>query len=292
MCQSRRAFTLIELLVVIAIIAILAAILFPVFAQAKEAAKKTVCLSNIKQLNLGVIQYGTDNDDLYPAGEPNFNGSWSFGFAGWDFPCGADQVNTDCIEWGNSTYPYIKGRGIFICPTKQIAPNPPFPYNYGNDANRIGMGYFFNGVLQFSSQTNVTAPGTTVLLWSGIFANAIRGRTWANPLLTCNVGGDPCVYVPNVTGASSANGAIDSVRRDDRWEAKTTKWVHGQGDTFSYVDGHAKWRPLTGSVTTDPWQSNGVNGELKPNFTSWKFVAPDGTRTHNCLFAPDNPCGL
>ena len=66
MCQSRRAFTLIELLVVIAIIAILAAILFPVFAQAKAAAKQSVCLSNVKQLNLALVQYGTDNDDLFP----------------------------------------------------------------------------------------------------------------------------------------------------------------------------------------------------------------------------------
>ena len=62
----RRAFTLIELLVVIAIIAILAAILFPVFAQAKEAAKKTQCVSNQKQLGLAFLQYANDFDDLFP----------------------------------------------------------------------------------------------------------------------------------------------------------------------------------------------------------------------------------
>ena len=60
---SRRAFTLIELLVVIAIIAILAAILFPVFAQAKRAAKDTTALSNMKQINLGAQLYSSDNDD-------------------------------------------------------------------------------------------------------------------------------------------------------------------------------------------------------------------------------------
>src|SRR5579884_1987255 len=63
----RRAFTLIELLVVIAIIAILAAILFPVFAQAKEAAKKTTCASNLKQWGLAFNMYATDNDDRLPA---------------------------------------------------------------------------------------------------------------------------------------------------------------------------------------------------------------------------------
>src|SRR5580658_6158967 len=63
--SSRKAFTLIELLVVIAIIAILAAILFPVFAQAKEAAKKTTCLSNTQQLNNAWIMYATDYDDTW-----------------------------------------------------------------------------------------------------------------------------------------------------------------------------------------------------------------------------------
>ena len=66
MNSARRAFTLIELLVVIAIIAILAAILFPVFAQAKAAAKKTASLSNDKQIALGAIMYGGDVDDMIP----------------------------------------------------------------------------------------------------------------------------------------------------------------------------------------------------------------------------------
>src|SRR5687767_14347260 len=74
--MTRKAFTLIELLVVIAIIAILAAILFPVFARAKEAAKKSSCLSNLKQIALGFNMYVTDFDDRMPpwtanAGDPN-----------------------------------------------------------------------------------------------------------------------------------------------------------------------------------------------------------------------------
>jgi prepilin-type N-terminal cleavage/methylation domain-containing protein len=86
MKNKLSAFTLIELLVVIAIIAILAAILFPVFAQAKAAAKKTVCLSNNKQLSLGAIMYANDYDDNFPYqaegdsgltyyGEPYVNGA-------------------------------------------------------------------------------------------------------------------------------------------------------------------------------------------------------------------------
>ena len=93
MKNKNRAFTLIELLVVIAIIAILAAILFPVFAQAKLAAKKTACLSNLKQIGLGTIMYSSDNDDYfarggYPADMGNVGGYW--------------------YSWREFTMPYIK----------------------------------------------------------------------------------------------------------------------------------------------------------------------------------------
>jgi prepilin-type N-terminal cleavage/methylation domain-containing protein len=96
-----QAFTLIELLVVIAIIAILAAILFPVFAQAKEAAKKTADISNSKQLNTGVQIYLSDYDDLFPMlrnGVP----AWSANVTG-------PQVNSGHI----AVNPYVKNKGLW-----------------------------------------------------------------------------------------------------------------------------------------------------------------------------------
>ena len=287
MCHRRRAFTLIELLVVIAIIAILAAILFPVFAQAKAAAKQSVCLSNVKQLNLALVQYGGDNDDQFPAGRPYVFGGWNLGYHGWDFPCHADQSETDCLMWGNSTYPYVKSVGIFSCPTAPTAN----PYNYGSD--RFSTAYTFNGTLQFYSSTAVNQPATTVLLWSGFKANQVKGRTWSNPTPDCpdNTPGTSCVYVPNLDGNGTGNGSKDQIYTDGAFEARNTKWMHGQGDNFSYVDGHAKWRPLTGGVTTDPWKSTKPNGDLNGTEV-WKYTAPNGTATHTCLFSPDNPCGL
>ena len=279
----KRAFTLIELLVVIAIIAILAAILFPVFAQAKAAAKQSVCLSNAKQMNLALIQYSGDNDDVLPTGEPRVFGYWNLGYTGWDFPCHADQTETDCLMWGNSVYPYVKSTGIFSCPSVPTAN----PYGYGSD--RVPTAYTYNGLLQFSSQTSVDSPALTVLLWSGFLANQVKGRTWSNPCLRCDDNNGDCRYVPNTTTSYNGNGSQDNIRLDGGfYGGHMTKWAHGHGDNFSYVDGHAKWRPLTGGVTTDPWKDTGPNGEVSPNFNVWKSASG----AHTCLFSPDNPCGL
>ena len=93
--MQRRAFTLIELLVVIAIIAILAAILFPVFAQARDKARSAACLSNTKQLALGVYQYAQDYDETLPV-------------AGYNAQCRG--------RWQWQIYPYVKNEQVFTCP--------------------------------------------------------------------------------------------------------------------------------------------------------------------------------
>src|SRR5512142_2638021 len=108
MLRGRKAFTLIELLVVIAIIAILAAILFPVFAQAREAARKTSCLSNTKQLGLAVMQYVQDYDESYPMNS-------------WDTPplglkdTDSGNPNFPCaMAWPFRILPYTKNKQILV----------------------------------------------------------------------------------------------------------------------------------------------------------------------------------
>src|SRR5687768_5842679 len=96
--RSRRGFTLIELLVVIAIIAILAAILFPVFAAAREAARKTSCLSNLKQMSLAVSMYVSDNE-LYPV---------------YSYPSGS-------VRWHTILQPYVKNEQVFVCPSSSFS---------------------------------------------------------------------------------------------------------------------------------------------------------------------------
>src|SRR5450631_192882 len=102
--RNYKGFTLIELLVVIAIIAILAAILFPVFAKVREKARQTSCLSNEKQLGLGFIQYVQDNDEHWPTG-------------------GGGGQPTLGTGWAGTIYPYVKSTGVFGCPDDST--NPP-----------------------------------------------------------------------------------------------------------------------------------------------------------------------
>ncbi len=105
--RSKTGFTLIELLVVIAIIAILAAILFPVFARAREKARQTSCLSNVKQLGLGILMYVQDYDECFPGR-----------FATTVYP---DYIYPE-KRWDNVCGPYIKNDQIKICPSSRKSP--------------------------------------------------------------------------------------------------------------------------------------------------------------------------
>ncbi len=103
--SARRAFTLIELLVVIAIIALLAAILFPVFARARENARKSSCMNNLKQQGIGIAQYQQDYDETMP--HP---------YAGCSVS-GSGNGDARCPRWMDVVYPYVKSEQLFTCPS-------------------------------------------------------------------------------------------------------------------------------------------------------------------------------
>ena len=131
--MRRRGFTLIELLVVIAIIAILAAILFPVFAKAREKARQSSCLSNVKQIMIGVLQYVQDYDERLPYG----TGYW--------FVPGGSGSPPDPLLWSESLTPYVKNTQIFGCPSDgtQSMSTPWGTYNlsYCSNMNYRQLGY-------------------------------------------------------------------------------------------------------------------------------------------------------
>lgn len=105
-CKQNKGFTLIELLVVIAIIAILAAILFPVFARARENARRSSCQSNFKQIGLGVMQYTQDYDEKYP----QYAATGANGLNDWNDPAAAQNPLRDI-------QPYLKSTQIYVCPS-------------------------------------------------------------------------------------------------------------------------------------------------------------------------------
>src|SRR5579863_7090850 len=149
-----KGFTLIELLVVIAIIAILAAILFPVFAQAKEAAKKTSCLSNQKQIALAWPMYANDCDDTMALATVPYNNTPPGGLFGTQFPLYANWfTNFAPIQGGSDTkqgllYPYMKNTGISDCPSAAGLQDPSGmePVAYG-----LNMGLYFGADIEIGA---------------------------------------------------------------------------------------------------------------------------------------------
>ncbi len=124
----KKAFTLIELLVVIAIIAILAAILFPVFAQAKMAAKKSQDLSNVKQISLGFTLYTADHDDTYPSAY--FHRAFNPALGG---------TNSGYVHWSGMTAPYVKNLQLFISPGDKIRGHAPTCFSSADNNSGAGI---------------------------------------------------------------------------------------------------------------------------------------------------------
>lgn len=174
MPTPRRAFTLIELLVVIAIISVLAAILFPVFAKAREKARQTACVSNLKQVGLGVLQYLQDFDENYPV---------SF----YQAADGTFSASRTPMSWPRIVQPYIKSVQIFRCPSDTgdsgnvpgtgDTPQTRFPVSYAYN-------YFLGGNFSPTGIPGATIPETvrdtqTVMLMDG----ATQPAAGVNPAL-------------------------------------------------------------------------------------------------------------
>ncbi len=120
--SARRAFTLVELLVVIAVIAILAAILFPVFARARENARRSSCQSNLKQIGLGALQYTQDYDETLFR---SFYGSAT-----------ADSNATGNYKWMDAIFPYVKSEQVFVCPSD---PTMSYKFRGGRNYGSYGL---------------------------------------------------------------------------------------------------------------------------------------------------------
>jgi len=242
--KSRSGFTLIELLVVIAIIAILAAILFPVFAKVREKARQTACLSNEKQQTLGMLQYVQDYDESFPR------------------VYGTGPGNPgDTIGWADAIQPYIKSTGVFHCP------DDPSPFS--TDPNNVNYSsYAANGSISLydgsingqigQKEAVFQQPALTILLLEQNTYKASNYMPWYNgaanngyacgytanaPILTLRITSDPgnCGQT-----ALSLNANIYG--------------RHTLGANYGFVDGHCKWaRPDTIYGNNSPFAWSGQN---------------------------------
>lgn len=148
---KRKGFTLIELLVVVAIISILAAILFPVFARARENARRASCMSNLKQIALGFMMYSQDYDERFPPSVVNTPGSYSW----------PNGTVTTSSYWTQKIYPYIKSVQVFNCPSSN------YKWEGGRDS---AITYGVNSILFYSdadigpSLASIANPSQTLMI--------------------------------------------------------------------------------------------------------------------------------
>lgn len=238
----KRAFTLIELLVVIAIIAILAAILFPVFARARENARRASCQSNLKQMGLGFAQYLQDYDSQYPYGCDRTtvdSGNPSANPADSDIS-GQCSVQNSRLHWMDKLQPYVKSKQIFSCPSATTHKD-----NTGGTRNGLGdatspnvninIGYGYN--CDFIGGCSASYGNSADTLGGVAAKESQIGDSARTILVTETSQGQPSYSTDlfSIISAVSSGGVNNIKVAPDR---------HFDGVNSLFVDGHVKWLKL------------------------------------------------
>lgn len=238
----KRAFTLIELLVVIAIIAILAAILFPVFAKAREAARKTQCVSNSKQIATAIYMYVQDYDETV-----------GFAYNYWGpgtYQAGSVNYNTTNGLVPPSVYlsPYIKNFGVFTCPSATRKTPTAGNATYGSMISNYGWNwqitYVAKGYPPFSARTGPLYEGVSLAMLDRPADTVIMGDSNPNRLQGSYI-------YPHTNAWSATRG----------YQAKPLR--HNEGDNYIFMDGHAKWFKGE-TIRNYIWTYNGRLGTVFP----------------------------
>ena len=284
--RQRGAFTLIELLVVIAIIAILAAILFPVFAQAREKARQTSCLSNIKQVGLALMMYVQDYDESYPVCNI------------YDFGLGDFGVTSG---WSGRIIPYVKSTRLLWCPadsfgsynpvgdwdgpaqsyaSNSLMGGPGLPGNtpagvisaYNKDWN--SQGWFKGAAVTLAA---VSRPADTIAL-AEKSSREVLASSWGNPVVAAIFGPDKFMWDSDTNGSDAyytANSLIPNGLRPATAKYDSAKNMTGKGGgcatlhngltNFVFADGHSK--------ALRPEQTNPM-GSQDPSRNMWLANRP------------------
>ncbi len=201
--RTNSAFTLIELLVVIAIIAILAAILFPVVARARENARKTSCISNLKQIGLGILQYTQDYDEKMV---------FTYTLA--------PGVGPGYYRWQDTLQPYLKSYQIVVCPSDSN------PSTDTTSAGVLTTSYATNSVTQTGATEFVDAP------MNNAFRPALSLAQYQDPAKTILLLDASAIEVNTYLQTDWGNTVPADMVQSKR---------HLEGTNFLWADGHAKW---------------------------------------------------
>ena len=289
--MKKSAFTLIELLVVIAIIAILAAILFPVFGRARENARRASCQSNLKQIGLGFQQYAQDYD-------------------GWTTGSGVYVAPKDYHSWPSNLFPYVKSDQVFTCPsgeeekTKREVMGPASTRTYCGVADSDGSGY----------DTTVYPVGSLPQAMKGKLSygmNAILSTSWVTPGFD-STGTNPAAsnFVPGPNGAKSGYLNTTSTASLGVFEPQIAdpagtirifdSWGGVAGQTTCSVNVGNSLRAISGEDRTDRFKTDAPSKVASRHFDGFNALFGDGhvkfrrwgsTTANEWSIQDDNPNG-
>ena len=223
--RSKHAFTLIELLVVIAIIAILAAILFPVFAQAREKARATSCLSNLRQISTAMMMYVQDFDEKTAVTHHDLE---------------AGETIANLYTWYQPLQPYIKNGGVFKCPSMNDAPTLfPYPVTL-NDWKTYRTDYLINGFFSHgASLATFSSPASQIVV-----AERHAGIAFFDY--------HPWPSAPDGNwerGFLDGSGyKIGDVEDDSQVPDLPNAGRHSQGNNYAFLDGHVKFSKFNNTL--------------------------------------------
>jgi prepilin-type N-terminal cleavage/methylation domain-containing protein/prepilin-type processing-associated H-X9-DG protein len=256
--MKKHGFTLIELLVVIAIIAILAAILFPVFAQAREKARAISCASNLRQLNMGMVMYAQDHDESFPQWQ------WDHSYQGGTDTSIPNGTNNGTNLWINAIWPYVKNVGAYHCPDDNLNATVSQFYDGGWFTMKTAIGFppeIVNALFSYGANEPLTysyprlasldKPAETLLVADMV--TSLSG--WEGWDYDVNNPNDPkrkwrLRRVAYANGNSWGDMWNDNTYQgpfDPSWD----QYSRHTGNNIGFADGHVKFLQVA-RITADP----------------------------------------